>query len=44
MGIPAVIDTVLEQLPAAQVHSFDTLYRADAEARRLSAEAIGVRA
>ncbi|MET0770708.1 MAG: 1-deoxy-D-xylulose-5-phosphate reductoisomerase, partial [Solirubrobacteraceae bacterium] len=44
MGIPAVIDTVLEQLPAAQVHSFDTLYRADAEARRLAAEAIGVRA
>ena len=44
MGIPAVIETVLEQLPAAQVHSFDTLYRADAEARRLAAEAIGVRA
>jgi 1-deoxy-D-xylulose-5-phosphate reductoisomerase len=44
MGIPAVIETVLEQLPAARVHSFDTLYGADAEARRLAAEAIGVRA
>ena len=42
MGIPAVIETVLEQLPAARVHSFDTLYAADAEARRLAAEAIGV--
>jgi hypothetical protein len=42
MGIPAVIETVLEQLPAARVYSFDTLYAADAEARRLAAEAIGV--
>ena len=38
MGIPAVIESALEQLPAARVHSFDTLYRADAEARRLAAE------
>ena len=44
MGIPAVIETVLEQLPAARVYSFDTLYAADADARRLAAEAIGVRA
>ncbi|HYI17398.1 MAG TPA: 1-deoxy-D-xylulose-5-phosphate reductoisomerase [Solirubrobacteraceae bacterium] len=42
MGIPAVIETVLEQLPAARVYSFDTLYAADAEARRLAAEAIGI--
>ena len=34
MGIPAVIETTLEQLPARRVHSFDTLYAADAEARR----------
>ena len=34
MGIPAVIESALEQLPAARVHSFETLYRADAEARR----------
>ena len=30
MGIPAVIETTLEQLPAKRVHSFDTLYAADA--------------
>jgi 1-deoxy-D-xylulose-5-phosphate reductoisomerase len=44
MGIPAVIETALEQLPARRVHSFDTLYQADAEARRVAAAAIGVRA
>jgi 1-deoxy-D-xylulose-5-phosphate reductoisomerase len=44
MGIPAVIETVLEQSPAARVHSFDTLYAVDGDARRLAAEAIGVRA
>ena len=44
MGIPAVIEATLERLPAARVHSFDTLYEADAEARRVAAEAIEVRA
>jgi 1-deoxy-D-xylulose-5-phosphate reductoisomerase len=44
MGIPAVIETALEQLPARRVHSFDTLYQADADARRLAAETIEVRA
>jgi 1-deoxy-D-xylulose-5-phosphate reductoisomerase len=44
MGIPAVIETALEQLPAARVHSFDTLYTADADARRVAAETIEVRA
>jgi 1-deoxy-D-xylulose-5-phosphate reductoisomerase len=44
MGIPAVIETALEQLPAKRVHSFDTLYNADAQARRVAAAAIGVRA
>jgi 1-deoxy-D-xylulose-5-phosphate reductoisomerase len=44
MGIPAVIEATLEQLPAARVHSFDTLYEADAEARRIAAESIEVRA
>ncbi len=44
MGIPAVIETALAQLPAAPVHSFDTLYDADAEARRVAAESIEVRA
>jgi 1-deoxy-D-xylulose-5-phosphate reductoisomerase len=44
MGIPAVIEATLEQLPAARVHSFDTLYEADAEARSVAAESIEVRA
>ncbi len=44
MGIPAVIEATLEQLPAARVHSFDTLYHADAEARRMAAENVAVRA
>ncbi len=43
-GIPAVIEAALEQLPARRVHSFDTLYAADAEARRVAGEAIGVAA
>jgi 1-deoxy-D-xylulose-5-phosphate reductoisomerase len=42
MGIPAVIETTLEQLPARRVHSFDTLYGADADARRVAAEQVGV--
>ena len=42
MGIPAVIETTLERLPAQRVHSFETLYRADTEARRIAAEAVGV--
>ena len=44
MGIPAVIESTLERLPPARVHSFDTLYTADAEARRIAAESIEVRA
>jgi 1-deoxy-D-xylulose-5-phosphate reductoisomerase len=43
MGIPAVIETTLERLPAQRVHSFETLYRADGEARRLAAETVGSR-
>jgi 1-deoxy-D-xylulose-5-phosphate reductoisomerase len=41
MGIPAVIETTLGQLPARRVHSFDTLYAADADARRIAAEQVG---
>ena len=44
MGIPAVIERTLEQLPAGRVHSFDTLYRADADARRVAAEMVAVSA
>jgi 1-deoxy-D-xylulose-5-phosphate reductoisomerase len=43
-GIPAVIEGVLERLGAARVHSFETLYVADAEARELAGELIAVRA
>jgi 1-deoxy-D-xylulose-5-phosphate reductoisomerase len=43
MGIPAVIERTLEALPAKRVHSFDTLYAADAEARRIAAVQVGVR-
>jgi len=43
MGIPAVIETTLEQLPAKRVHSFETLYAADADARRIAAEHVGAR-
>ncbi len=44
VGIPAVIEATLAQLPAARVHSFDTLYAADADARRIAAETVEVRA
>ncbi|HTE62443.1 MAG TPA: 1-deoxy-D-xylulose-5-phosphate reductoisomerase, partial [Solirubrobacteraceae bacterium] len=44
MGIPAVIERTLEQLPAKRVHSFDTLYKADADARRVAAEMVAVSA
>jgi 1-deoxy-D-xylulose-5-phosphate reductoisomerase len=41
-GIAAVIEQVLERIPAARVHSFESLYAADAEARALADELIGV--
>jgi 1-deoxy-D-xylulose-5-phosphate reductoisomerase len=44
LGIPAVIEDTLEQLPAAPVRSFDSLYEADREARAVAAGLIGVRA
>jgi 1-deoxy-D-xylulose-5-phosphate reductoisomerase len=43
-GIPAVIEGVLEQLGAARVHSFETLYVVDSEARQLAGELISVHA
>ena len=33
LGIPAVIEGVLEQLGSQRVHSFETLYVIDSEAR-----------
>jgi 1-deoxy-D-xylulose-5-phosphate reductoisomerase len=44
MGIPAVIERTLDQLPPGRVHSFDTLYKADADARRVAAEMVAVSA
>jgi hypothetical protein len=39
MGIPAVIEATLDRLGASRVHSFESLYEADREARRVAAEA-----
>jgi 1-deoxy-D-xylulose-5-phosphate reductoisomerase len=40
LGIPAVIEATLDELGAKTIHSFEALYAADAEARRLAAEQI----
>jgi 1-deoxy-D-xylulose-5-phosphate reductoisomerase len=40
-AIPAVIEAVLEELPAAPVTHFDDLFATDAEARRRSEQRIG---
>ena len=44
LDIAAVIDETLEQRPPKQVHSFDTLIDADAEARRIAGELAASRA
>src|SRR4051795_13012253 len=44
MGIPAVIEETLEQVGARAVHSFDSLYEADARAREVAVELVGVHA
>jgi 1-deoxy-D-xylulose-5-phosphate reductoisomerase len=44
MGIPAVIEETLERVGAARVHSFDSLYNADARAREVAGELIAVHA
>jgi 1-deoxy-D-xylulose-5-phosphate reductoisomerase len=41
MGIPAVIEQTLERVPPAGVHSFDSLYRADGDARAVAGELVG---
>ena len=41
IGIPAVIESTLEQLPAARVHSFDTLYARRRRGARGSRRAVG---
>ena len=40
MGIPAVIEQTLERVPPAGVHSFDSLYRADGDARAVASELV----
>ena len=44
MGIPAVIETTLERVGAERVHGFDSLYRADAQAREVAGELVAVHA
>jgi 1-deoxy-D-xylulose-5-phosphate reductoisomerase len=40
MGIAAVIEQTLERVPAVRVHSFESLYAADAEARDVASELV----
>ncbi len=44
MGIPAVIEQTLETVGASGVHSFDSLYDADARARDVAGEYVAVHA
>jgi 1-deoxy-D-xylulose-5-phosphate reductoisomerase len=44
LGIPAVIETALERMPAGPVRAFESLYEADREARAVAAELVAVRA
>ncbi len=44
LEIAAVIEETLARLPAKQVHSFESLGEADAEARRLAGELVAARA
>jgi 1-deoxy-D-xylulose-5-phosphate reductoisomerase len=43
LGIPEVIERALERLGSARVHSFDSLYVADTEARALASELVAER-
>jgi len=44
LGIPAVIEDTLERLGAGRVHSFDSLYTADREARDVASQQVEARA
>jgi 1-deoxy-D-xylulose-5-phosphate reductoisomerase len=44
LGIAAVIERTLEELPAARVRAFESLYEADREARAVAARLVEVRA
>src|SRR3954470_19905469 len=41
LGIPAMIEQTLERVPPAGVHSFDSLYQADGDARAVAGELVG---
>ena len=43
LGIPAVIESVLERLPSGPVRAFESLHEADREARAVASELIAVR-
>jgi 1-deoxy-D-xylulose-5-phosphate reductoisomerase len=43
LGIPEVIERALGELGSGRVHSFDSLYQADADARTLAAELVAER-
>jgi 1-deoxy-D-xylulose-5-phosphate reductoisomerase len=43
LGIPAVIESVLDRLPEAPVRAFESLHEADREARTAASELIAVR-
>ena len=44
LDIAGVIETALERLPAQPIHSFESLYAADREARALAGELVSARA
>ncbi|MDX6697414.1 MAG: 1-deoxy-D-xylulose-5-phosphate reductoisomerase [Solirubrobacteraceae bacterium] len=44
LGIPEVIEGVLDRLPAAPLHGWDSLYEADRAARAAAVELVGARA
>jgi 1-deoxy-D-xylulose-5-phosphate reductoisomerase len=44
LGIAEVIERVLDRLGAGVVHSFESLYEADRQARESAAELVGARA
>jgi 1-deoxy-D-xylulose-5-phosphate reductoisomerase len=43
LGIPAVIESTLESVEAGRIHSFDTLYEADASARAVASDLVASR-
>ena len=42
LGIAAVIESTLDRVGSGRVHSFETLFEADARARGVAGELVGV--